>query len=428
MVAADVPIVLTKAMEHMSNVWLELILAVLAAIAYMTFSRKSTKAKRSGKIIASAPEEEKCKIPDRPDHELTPSQLALKAMRQGRMADAIGLIHRSPDCIRRVPTDLACRLLMHTAKASMLSTTADQLKVLTGKISSQALDAAMVEAIKLKDVAACRQLHMISGLLSIPKSQQAFEILAKSYVGDTTALRVLIEEAGTPLATPFAEVALEACVRMRDSSLAAEIFERASGFDAAYLREVVEKATLAVKEGRDSNLDDTSFGERQERINPPDQSAEINSLKETISPSCKDVAMRANDIRSCGKNGDLKGAIKVFERLGHQSTNTLILNSMLDACVECKDMPKAIEYFEQPELHAVADVISHNTMMKGYIACGQEAKAKELLGDLSQKGLSATRTSFHGLLNARVNAKDFTSAWKLMAEMQAAGISPNAVT
>merc|ERR1719460_1089244 len=66
--------------------------------------------------------------------------------------------------------------------------------------------------------------------------------------------------------------------------------------------------------------------------------------------------------------------------------------------------------------------------MKGYIANGQEDNAKKILGDLSHKGLSATRTSFHGLLNARINAKDFGAAWKLVADMQAAGISPNAVT
>merc|ERR1719217_464377 len=66
--------------------------------------------------------------------------------------------------------------------------------------------------------------------------------------------------------------------------------------------------------------------------------------------------------------------------------------------------------------------------MKGYIASGQEPAAKRLLGEFSQKGLSPTRATFHGLLNARVNARDFNAAWKLVSEMQAAGISPNAVT
>merc|ERR1719262_960807 len=67
-------------------------------------------------------------------------------------------------------------------------------------------------------------------------------------------------------------------------------------------------------------------------------------------------------------------------------------------------------------------------MMKGYIASGQEAAAKRLLVEISQKGLTPTRASYHGLLNARVNAKDFNAAWKLVSDMQASGISPNAVT
>merc|ERR1719201_351502 len=138
--------------------------------------------------------------------------------------------------------------------------------------------------------------------------------------------------------------------------------------------------------------------------------------------------MRANDIRSCGKNGDLQGAIKVFERLGEQAESTLIFNSMLDACVECKDLTKAVEYFERAKQSNLLDVISYNTMMKGYIANGQEAAAKQLLEKLTKSGLSVTRTSFHGLLNARVNARDFNGAWKLVSDMQSAGVSPNAVT
>lgn len=144
--------------------------------------------------------------------------------------------------------------------------------------------------------------------------------------------------------------------------------------------------------------------------------------------SRREIAMRANDIRSCGKNGDLKGAIKVYDRLGDQAKNTLIMNSMLDACIECADLDKAIQVFSEIRSHELADVISYNTMMKGYISNGQEAEAKRLLAELSEQGLSATRSSYHGILNARVNARDFRGAWQIVAEMQASGTSPNAVT
>jgi pentatricopeptide repeat protein len=289
----------------------------------------------------------------------------------------------------------------------------EQLKVLTGKISPQALEAAVQEALKDKDTTACRQLHILSGLLSLQKSQQTFECLAKVYASDATSLRVLVEEAGAPLFRSFAEVALEQSTRRQDAKLTALIFEKVSSADVAYLRDYVR--SVAATDGTNVSSLENICSELVE-----------TDTRNRDSINSKEIAMRANDIRSCGKNGDLKGAIKVFDRLGSHSCNTLILNSLLDACVECKDMEKAVEYFGSSDV--ITDVISYNTMMKGYIATGQEGEAKKLLAELTNKGLTATRTSFHGLLNARVNARDFNAAWKLVAQMQAEGISPNAVT
>jgi len=141
----------------------------------------------------------------------------------------------------------------------------------------------------------------------------------------------------------------------------------------------------------------------------------------------KKVAMRANDIRSCGRNGNLNGAIKVFEKLGCEGNNTLVLNSLLDACVECNDLDKAIQYFSMAQNLDLADTISYNKMMKGHLSQGQEVAARRLLDELTQKGI-ANNTSYHGLLNARVNAGDLQGAWKIITEMQVNGISPNAVT
>jgi len=405
--------IIENVMEHVSKVWMELVLATFAAIVYMALSKKPGTAKQGNKIASSGGGVANSAEPQ--DHELSPSQLVLKAMREDKMGDAIAFLQRSPDAIRRVPYDLASRLLLTIAKTPKLSGMKEELKVLTGKISAQALDAAVVEAMKGTDVAACRQLHILSGLLSIPKSQQTFETLAKAYVSDGNALHALIEEASKPLAKPFAELALEACARLNKGNLAALVLQKVSSEDAALLQGMFEQVTMAIKAG---SYDGSAL----------EAAPEIPEYFAKDANSSKEIAMRANDIRSCGKNGDLKGAIKVFERLGDQANNTLILNSLLDACVECKDIDKAIDYFNAPELCNVADVISYNTMMKGYIANGEEPKAKSLLQDIAQKGLTATRTSFHGLLNARVNAKDFVNAWKLVTEMQASGISPNAVT
>merc|ERR1719359_585215 len=141
----------------------------------------------------------------------------------------------------------------------------------------------------------------------------------------------------------------------------------------------------------------------------------------------KRLSMRANDIRSCGRNGNLNGAVKVFDRLGDQADSTLVLNSMLDACVECHDLEKAAYYFNRARCLELADAVSYNKMMKGHLCLGQDAAARRLLAELSSKGI-ANATSFHGLLNSCVNAGDMRAAWKLISEMQRNGTIPNAVT
>jgi pentatricopeptide repeat protein len=76
----------------------------------------------------------------------------------------------------------------------------------------------------------------------------------------------------------------------------------------------------------------------------------------------------------------------------------------------------------------LADAVSFNTVMKGYLAAGDEETAQQLLTELSKISGQATQVSFHGLMNARVTARDSCGAWRCFTEMQASGVSPNGVT
>merc|ERR1719424_1369094 len=153
---------------------------------------------------------------------------------------------------------------------------------------------------------------------------------------------------------------------MKDERLAVAIWEKVSPADTQLLHAVAEKSS-----GKNSSSETSCI----ENSHASTDDADCSVAEAGV--TCKEIAMRANDIRSCGKNGDLKGAIKVFERLGTQASNTLIWNSMLDSCIECKDMQKAVEFFDQCRANNLADVISYNTMMKGYLANGQEGEAKK---------------------------------------------------
>jgi len=144
---------------------------------------------------------------------------------------------------------------------------------------------------------------------------------------------------------------------------------------------------------------------------------------------CKRMTMRSNDIRSCGRNGNLNGALKVFEKLvlAEEADNTLVLNSMLDACVECQDLAQATEFFNRARRSNLADSITYNRMMKGLLAQGKVAEARDLLKEAALTGIANT-TTYHGLVNACVNAGDMRGAWKIVSEMQKNQIKPNAVT
>jgi pentatricopeptide repeat protein len=42
-----------------------------------------------------------------------------------------------------------------------------------------------------------------------------------------------------------------------------------------------------------------------------------------------------------------------------------VYNCLLDACIECKALPRALKIFEEMKEQSLADVVSYNTIMKG---------------------------------------------------------------
>jgi pentatricopeptide repeat protein len=405
---------LTFLLECLPLVWIELSMACLAAITYVMISRSRAAPPPSKVPPKSFPAE----VPKQgTDPELTTSQLASKAMRQGKMKEAVALVRQLPGTqAGRVPANIAFRLLSAAAKGQKFGDAMSEMAALKGKMTNGPLEAAITESLKVGNLAACRRLHLLSNALLITKSHQTFQTLANAYAHDVVALRQLVQEAGMPLPRTFARTVLDACAAVKEVSLAADVLQKVTSADAELLRAGAAHASTSASQGT------------AEKINASSADCDI-SLESGGTNIPRDVSMRANDIRSCGRNGDLAGALKVFERLDQQTADhTLVMNSMVDACVACKDIEKALGYFTKARNNNLADTVTYNTMIKGYLADGQESAAKQVLAELSQKGLDTTRPSYHGLLNARINAGDSRGAWKLVADMQLSGISPNAVT
>jgi len=407
-----------NAVELFSVVGVEVTMACLAAMVWLTVTGTVILPKGSKKFAQfqqnSSLTEQGKRSPRLPtiyengggSEQATPLQSATKALRQGRLSDAIVLMLEMPETLAgRVPASVAPRLLMAVAKAANFEEALAEVIVLSGKVEARALEAAILEASKNKDMAACRQLQALSGPMSISKSSRTLEALARVHASDVEMLRSLVDEAEAPLAKCFAAAVLEACAGLREVDLALEVFEKVSDTDAAALRAVTEKA---------SQSSGKSVGEK------PSKSSKVVAASDAL----------AKDVRACGKSGNLAGALKLFENADNHAKSTFLFNAVLEACLECGDFKKAAEYFGKAGSTGVpaADVVSYNIMMKGCLAQGDETKAADLLREISEKGLSASHSSYHGLLNARVCAQDRTGAWKLVDEMRAAGVAPNMIT
>jgi len=380
--------------ELLRVVWMEIAMASFAAIVYCTLTGHLAPADKKLKSGKGAGGQMGRAIVQDP----TSYQRVAKALRQGDVTEAIALMKELPETIAgTVPCNLAPRLLMAVAKSVEFDDMMTQMNAFVGKIESRSLDAVLMEVAKNKDVATGRQLQVMARTMAIPETPETLVAFAKALASDSACLRTLVEEAEAPLARLFAKALLEACTALKDVDLSLDIFDKVAEGDASFLRGVVEKASVAGDSTPNS--------------------------KET-----RDVAMYSKQMRECGKNGDLEGAMSVFEQQRRNFKNTCLYNAIIDVCVECGNNGMATEYFTQARNSGLADVVSYNIAMKGYLAQGQIAAAKGLLAEISEKGLTPTLASFHGFLNYYVNHRDRYGPWKVVEEMQASGVLPTAVT
>jgi hypothetical protein len=162
-------------------------------------------------------------------------------LEQGRVRDAIALVHtRSLLVTAHVPANIAAHLLMAASQAPDFAAVMLEMRTFEGKFEPQSLEDAVAEAMQSDDIEACRHLHLMSGLLSIPISQHTFELLAQAYSADAAGLRALVEEFTAPLSKPFAKIVLEACMALKEVDLATAVFAKIADSDSMELQEMLE--------------------------------------------------------------------------------------------------------------------------------------------------------------------------------------------
>jgi len=423
--------------------WTEIYMFGFAAFLYCVLSSKMIPARfrcKSAKTMQS------CKQgftahPKVDDHWRAISS----ALHCGNTDDALDLLANAPaSSFSRMPFQTSSRLLFALAESQRGPELIGSLSGVSWEPDCRALEAALSEACRRNAVAAGWRLSQVADDLGLAKSSRSFELLA-GLAPDASSLRALIDEA-RKLDVLFTKrlvlAVLGACASTGESELASELVA-----SAELPRSDPELCAALIRVYASCELWDMACCIYEEVMVPahlkPDASlSEVlmtvagHSGRSDLMPKlCEflaggEMARQARTIRNCGKDGDLAGAVVVFEKLkeGGIPISPVVYNCLIEACVQCREMKVALKYLEEAKANGAADVVGYNTAMKGQLSVGDDASAECLLAEMAKQGLSASLVTYHSLLNARARACDCHSAWRLIAQMRAAGLKPTAVT
>jgi len=433
-------------MELFSFVWTEAYMFAIAALVYIAFSGGLGKfrVKANRDEVAKKKTILETRSEPRSSGDASACQTIAKLLRQGDLDDALERLATLQCNNGDIPVVLGARLLAVLARTQRASDVSEQVTKVLEKCGGEALELAVVDALKRGDVSLCRQLREVSDVLLLTKTSGSFELFAKTSSPDGKELRTLVEEmhgSNTVFTKSLVEAVLVACATTKDSELAAELVAQVEvpradrdlccALIRVYLsceqwdmacciyEEVMLPAQLKVDNVlAESLLKASEHAERSDLV--PGLSALLVG----------DSNKQAKLIREHGKTGNLKAAMNIFSQMEQSKVamTSLVYNSILEACAQCGDTRSALAFFEQAKVAGHADVVSYNTVMKVHLADGKMDTAHQLLKEMTDNGMPASLVTYHGLLKAKVQSGDSRAAWRLVDEMVNVKLAPNAVT
>ncbi|KAF4696620.1 hypothetical protein FOZ60_016628 [Perkinsus olseni] len=142
-------------------------------------------------------------------------------------------------------------------------------------------------------------------------------------------------------------------------------------------------------------------------------------------PAAKDFANMMKFYFAIGK---IDEALRLLQVLRSKSLvpDVITCNTLISNCVNARQMETAETILRElmkagdDAGHSVADVVSFNTVMKGYSRQGDVAKCDELMSILKAKEIQPTVVTYGILLDCCINANDMGRAQKVFQEMRLA--------
>jgi len=129
-------------------------------------------------------------------------------------------------------------------------------------------------------------------------------------------------------------------------------------------------------------------------------------------------------IRAAGRDGDVDRAFAILKKLQDSdvSSDLAAYNCVLDVCVSMGKIDRARELITQMKKGRSLDVITWNTLLKGYCNKGDLAGARGVIKEMEQDGHAPNDISFNCLINAAVSSGSFSEAWETITMMEKSGV------
>lgn len=151
----------------------------------------------------------------------------------------------------------------------------------------------------------------------------------------------------------------------------------------------------------------------------------LRQLPRTNNSSVAQQALLQKAARLAAEKAQAPALMREARRAG--LAHPWFYNTLLDSCVECRDLAAAGRVMAEAKEVGAADVVTYNTMIKAHLRGGDLKAASAAIDAMRAVGLQPNAVTFNEMLDVAVKA-DIQGAWRLVDEMKACGVQPNRIT
>jgi pentatricopeptide repeat protein len=358
----------------------------------------------------------------------------------------------------QAPRHLAAQLAELACREHRLEVVLEQLESGRMVLTPDMLNAMLSEAMRTKDLAQAERLESLIVKSDVEKNGRTFHLLMRMANGDRARVSKLLDEmaaAGAECSQDIATAVLTVASASKDVVLADKLYNQISTDQTSQILIPVllalirffseagapEKACDVYEKHLQSR---TNFGDEKRRslmdtrteralITAAFQCGRSAVASTLVEAAPSDTAKHISLIRASARQGDLKEALSIFSSLeasGAELTHSLY-NTVLDACVECRDLRKAEDLMQRMEAAGTADAVSYNTLIKAHLRVEGYEKARGLMVKMSKAGCAPNHVTYNELINSLVRSEKESRramVWDVVEEMKKAGVNPNRIT